>query len=122
MSFKQTLHHVNNVDLNVVEAGHGEPALVFLHYWGGSSRTWLPVIQHLSNTHRCMAIDFRGWGKASKHCDDYSLEILASDALRAAFGSMPRKVSFDVIAGVGHMAPLEAPAQLAAAIRTAATV
>jgi pimeloyl-ACP methyl ester carboxylesterase len=27
------------------ETGEGEPALLFLHYWGGSSRTWSSVMQ-----------------------------------------------------------------------------
>jgi pimeloyl-ACP methyl ester carboxylesterase len=81
MSPKQTILHVNDVDLNVVDIGGGAPALVFLHYWGGSSRTWIPVIEHLSSAHRCVAIDFRGWGQSSKESDDYSLETLASDVI-----------------------------------------
>ena len=34
----------NGVQLNLVEQGTGEVALVFVHYWGGSSRTWNPEI------------------------------------------------------------------------------
>ncbi len=78
---KQSIHGVNGVDLNVVEAGEGSPALVFLHYWGGSSRTWAPVIDGLSKTNRCVAIDFRGWGQSSKEATDYRLETLASDVV-----------------------------------------
>jgi pimeloyl-ACP methyl ester carboxylesterase len=81
MSTKSNIIRVNDVDLNVVDVGRGAPALVFLHYWGGSSRTWTPVIEHLSNTHRCVAIDFRGWGQSSKTAKDYGLETLASDVL-----------------------------------------
>jgi pimeloyl-ACP methyl ester carboxylesterase len=81
MSHKQVIVHVNNVDLNVIDSGGNSPALVFLHYWGGSSRTWAPVIALLSNTHRCVAIDFRGWGQSSKQSDDYSLQTLASDVI-----------------------------------------
>jgi len=33
----------------VVESGAGEPALIFLHYWGGSSRTWRGVIERYIN-------------------------------------------------------------------------
>lgn len=82
MSARQSIIHVNDVDLNVVEAGSGAPGLVFLHYWGGSSRTWLPVIEHLSNDHRCVAIDFRGWGKSTKDAADYSLDTLATDVIQ----------------------------------------
>lgn len=81
MSLKQSILAVNDVDLNVLDVGDGAPVLVFLHYWGGSSRTWLPVIEHLATTHRCVAIDFRGWGQSSKEAKDYSLETLASDVL-----------------------------------------
>ncbi len=79
MSNEQTFLHVNGVDLNVVDIGDGAPELVFLHYWGGSSRTWAPVMECLAGTNRCVAIDFRGWGESSKDAEDYRLETLASD-------------------------------------------
>lgn len=84
MSRKQSTVRVNDVDLNVVDIGTGAPALVFLHYWGGSSRTWAPVMERLSTTHRCVAIDFRGWGDSGKQATDYSLETLASDVIDVA--------------------------------------
>ena len=34
---------VKGVNLNVAQAGSGKHALVFLHYWGGSSRDWSSV-------------------------------------------------------------------------------
>jgi pimeloyl-ACP methyl ester carboxylesterase len=81
MPLHQSILRVNDVDLNVVDVGSGAPCLVFLHYWGGSSRTWSPAIERLASTHRCVAIDFRGWGLSSKDADDYSLETLASDVI-----------------------------------------
>ena len=30
----------NGIRIHVSEKGHGERAIVFLHYRGGSSRTW----------------------------------------------------------------------------------
>jgi pimeloyl-ACP methyl ester carboxylesterase len=81
MSDKQRIIHVNGVDLNIVDVGEGAPALVFLHYWGGSSRTWSHVIEHLSRINRCIAIDFRGWGQSTKVADDHALETLASDVI-----------------------------------------
>jgi len=70
---------VNEVDLSIVDTGSGLPVLVFLHYYGGSSRTWDPVMKELAETHRCVAIDFRGWGRSDKSSNDYDLETLASD-------------------------------------------
>lgn len=77
----QTMMRANGVDLNVIDTGGGTSALVFLHYWGGSSRTWMPVIGHLSGQHRCVAIDFRGWGKSTQTATDHSLATLATDVL-----------------------------------------
>ena len=50
------------VTLSVFEAGQGEKTLIFLHYFGGSSRTWQPVMELLSADFRCLAPDLRGWG------------------------------------------------------------
>lgn len=79
MFCRQSSVRVNGIDINIVEAGAGSPSLVFLHYWGGSSRTWTPVMESLSRTHRCVAIDFRGWGQSDKTAPDYRLETLAAD-------------------------------------------
>ncbi len=73
---------LNGVEIAVQEQGSGDPALVFLHYWGGSSRTWQEVIDKLAASNRCIAYDRRGWGESG---DDphakYSLDLLASDDL-----------------------------------------
>ncbi len=81
MQTKPMIIQVNDVDLNVVDIGEGAPALVFLHYWGGSSRTWRPVMERLASQHRCVAIDFRGWGNSSKDARDYGLQTLADDVI-----------------------------------------
>ncbi len=79
MGSKMSIHRVDGVSLNVVETGEGGPALSFLHYWGGSIRSWEPVIKDLSQDHRCIAIDFRGWGQSSRDAEDHDLETLAND-------------------------------------------
>jgi hypothetical protein len=38
-------YQINDIELNVCDQGHGEQVLFFLHYWGGSSRTWGEVIK-----------------------------------------------------------------------------
>ena len=35
--------NTNGAAIQVTDRGASEPALVFLHYWGGSSRTWQDV-------------------------------------------------------------------------------
>jgi pimeloyl-ACP methyl ester carboxylesterase len=70
----------NGIQLNVRDEGKGEPSLLFLHYWGGSSRTWDPVINSLKTDFRCVAYDHRGWGKSDKPETGYSVHDLAEDA------------------------------------------
>ena len=53
---------VDGVGLNLLELGSGEKTLFFLHYFGGSSRTWGPVMEKLAAEYRCLALDLRGWG------------------------------------------------------------
>lgn len=80
---------LNSIALHVTDCGHGTPALVFLHYWGGSSRTWEPVIAALLASHRCLAPDLRGWGASDAPMDEaYSLADFADDiaALITDFG------------------------------------
>lgn len=72
---------VNDVDLSVLVTGEGGPSLVFLHYWGGSTRTWRGVMARLSATHHCVGIDFRGWGRSTKEATDHSLPTLADDVI-----------------------------------------
>lgn len=66
--------------LHVTASGSGSPTLVFLHYWGGSSRTWQPVIDRLAPVTRCVAIDQRGWGRSIGPEAGYAIENLAADA------------------------------------------
>lgn len=62
---------------------HGDrPTLVFLHYWGGSHRTWTPVIEGLDPGHGVVAYDQRGWGASSVVPGPFTLDQLGDDALR----------------------------------------
>jgi pimeloyl-ACP methyl ester carboxylesterase len=49
----------NGLALHVEEKGEGDLSLVFLHYWGGSSRTWKHVTAKLTPIFRTIAIDHR---------------------------------------------------------------
>ena len=71
----------NDLELHVEQRGAGGPALVFLHYWGGSSRTWQHVVDALSPDYRTVAIDQRGWGKSAAPAAGYALSDLADDVL-----------------------------------------
>ncbi len=79
MNPSSTIVSINGLNLHVAQKGDGQVAIVFLHYWGGSSRTWGPVIDRLSERHRCVALDLRGWGKSDRTASDFSLAAQASD-------------------------------------------
>ena len=56
------------------------PTLVFLHYWGGSSRTWDLVLKRLPERDT-LTLDFRGWGRSRDLSGPYTLRQLAADVL-----------------------------------------
>ncbi|MGR3866993.1 alpha/beta fold hydrolase [Streptomyces graminifolii] len=56
------------------------PTLVFLHYWGGSARTWDLVVEGLAGRDT-LAVDFRGWSRSSNLPGPYTLRQLADDTL-----------------------------------------
>jgi pimeloyl-ACP methyl ester carboxylesterase len=66
--------------IHVRQQGDGDLALVFLHYWGGSSRTWDAVANELKSRYRIIATDHRGWGESDAPAHGYSLANLAGDA------------------------------------------
>jgi pimeloyl-ACP methyl ester carboxylesterase len=70
----------NGITLHVAERGTGDPSLVFLHYYGGSSRTWKHVTARLAPRFRTIAIDHRGWGESDSPAEGYGLADLAADA------------------------------------------
>jgi pimeloyl-ACP methyl ester carboxylesterase len=72
--------HSNGVALHVEDQGAGDLSLVFLHYYGGSSRTWKHVTAKLAPTFRTITIDHRGWGESDAPEQGYGLADLAADA------------------------------------------
>jgi 3-oxoadipate enol-lactonase len=69
----------HGADIVLDDVGEGEPALVFLHYWGGSARTWGPVVARLPTSNRAVTINQRGWGGSRVMDGRYDLETLADD-------------------------------------------
>lgn len=54
----------NTSQLYFTDTKEGEQAIVFLHYFGGSEKTWVPVIEDLKTDYRCIAIDLLGFGSS----------------------------------------------------------
>ncbi|MEV1026798.1 alpha/beta hydrolase [Streptomyces sp. NPDC050264] len=62
------------------------PTLVFLHYWGGSARTWNLVVDRLSDRD-VLTPDFRGWSRSSSLPGPCTLRRLADDTLAVIAGA-----------------------------------
>ena len=65
--------------IRISESGSGEPACVFLHYWGGSARTWDYAIDRIDGRARCVSVDQRGWGESIATDGRYNLAAMADD-------------------------------------------
>jgi len=76
--------NTNGAAILVTEIGTGDPALVFLHYWGGSSRTWQQVIERLRGNPRAIALNQRGWGGSVVTDGRYDLAAMADDTQAVA--------------------------------------
>lgn len=72
-------HTINHVSLHVQAQGAGAPSLVFLHYWGGTHRTWKEVVAELGGSHHTVTYDGRGWGLSGPG-SGYSMTELADEA------------------------------------------
>lgn len=56
------------------------PTLVFLHYWGGSARTWDSVSERLAGRD-ILRTDFRGWARSRGLEGPYTLQQYADDTV-----------------------------------------
>lgn len=70
----------NGTTIHVAQRGSAQTALVFLHYYGGSSRTWDGVADKLEHAYRIVAIDHRGWGDSGAPAQGYGIADMAADA------------------------------------------
>lgn len=78
-----------HVDVRGAEQGDdGAPAVVFLHYFGGSGRSWAEVVEGLGGRARRIAPDLRGFGDTEAPAAGYTVDDYADDvvALTAALG------------------------------------
>ncbi|GAB0115668.1 alpha/beta fold hydrolase [Acidisoma sp. C75] len=77
----------NGITLHASDEGAGPLALVFLHYWGGTARSWQPVIAALPADLRKIALDARGWGGSDRPATGYDMATMADD-VAAAIGAL----------------------------------
>lgn len=73
----------NGISLHAEESGAGDLTLLFLHYWGGTARSWAPLIGALPAGWRSIALDARGWGGSDRPADGYDITTMADDVAGA---------------------------------------
>ncbi|MBO0930524.1 alpha/beta fold hydrolase [Fibrella aquatilis] len=99
-------------------AEKNRPALVFLHYFGGSALSWTAVLDSLLADYQCVAVDLPGFGESPPLSDHQTVDEVAAvvaDALAAQLGnnpfvlvghSMGGKIALAIAAGLpGHAPP-----------------
>ncbi len=64
---------LNGVHLHFTDTANNAPALIFLHYFGGSALSWEPVIAEFGDQFRCIALDLRGYGDSDAPANGYSV-------------------------------------------------
>ena len=92
---------IDGATFHVTKSANENPrsktALVFLHYYGGSSREWAPVIELLGNDFRCFAPDLRGFGESDDAPKNYTVEDAADDVT-----ALIEKLDLEKYALIGH--------------------
>jgi pimeloyl-ACP methyl ester carboxylesterase len=87
---------LGDVQLHVEDRGSGEPALVLVHGYTGSTLDWADSHDALAADRRVVAYDHRGHGQ-STHAPGYSIEALAED-----FGGVLDDLGLDRVDLLGH--------------------
>lgn len=72
---------VNGVNLRYVEAGKGDPAILFVHGWTCNLTDWRFQIDEFAKEHRVVALDLRGHGQSDKPDQDYTIAGFADDVV-----------------------------------------
>jgi pimeloyl-ACP methyl ester carboxylesterase len=84
---QQRVTLASGIELDTVDTGPRDaPALIFLHGFPESHRTWRHQIAHLSNRYRCIAPDQRGYRGSSKpqEVSAYTPDKLIGDVFQLA--------------------------------------
>lgn len=71
--------YAGNLSVNDGGSGAATPVL-FVHSFAGSAAQWLPQLDHLRDTRRAVAFDWRGHGESDPSpTNDYSIQAIAED-------------------------------------------
>ena len=77
---------VTSVPVSFDDAGHGEPALVYLTGWCSTRTSYTAMVEHTARRHRSIAIDWRGHGTSPAPDGDFGWQQMADDVLAVLDG------------------------------------
>ena len=71
---------INGVNLHVEDTGSGEP-IIFVHEFGGDTRSWQPQVEHFASRYRCITFNARGYPPSGVPEDEtlYGQQIATND-------------------------------------------
>ena len=90
---------VNGIELHVEELGSGDPPLVLIHGYTGSSVDWADVAPELAHDRRVIIYDHRGHGDSTNTGD---IKSYTFDQLVADFAALVDALAIDRFDLLGH--------------------
>jgi len=69
----------NGVKLAHYAYGGGEPTLVFVVAWIGTTAFWIPQVNYFSQNFKMVTVEMRGAGESDKPAGDYTLDLYVDD-------------------------------------------
>jgi kynurenine formamidase/pimeloyl-ACP methyl ester carboxylesterase len=81
---ERKLRLADGLDMAYVEAGGGEPALVFIHCGNCRKEIWAETLDAFQGTHRVVAMDLAGHGHSGANRASWSLPALGADVAALA--------------------------------------
>ena len=105
-----TLRLADGVEMAYVEAGKGEPALVFVHCGNCRKEIWRETIDAFAGSHRVVAMDLPGHGRSGANRKEWSNAALGADV-----AALVEKLALDKVILVGNS--MGGPVSLEAARR-----
>ncbi len=91
-----TNRHMSDIELNLVDRGLGDPAIIFIHGFTCNLNHWKEQLSGVSGGNRCVVVDLPGHG-ASPAPREATIEALAE-----AVNSALDKLKLDDVVLVGH--------------------
>lgn len=74
-----TVTAADQVAIRYETAGHGEPALVFVHCWTCNRGYWDKQVEHFAKHHQVVRLDLAGHGESGRERKDYTVEAFGGD-------------------------------------------